>query len=130
MGNATQRREKKRANQLTLLAISQPSSFQNEWKKMLEDWSSEILMRAREYKGDYNHGKTNLPIFDVLKKAERILGYFGEDAKRLVGQYTRERLRHECSEAVAGVMDRRLYWLVNCSSNEQKMRDGGFKPPR
>ena len=130
MGKATQRRERKRAKQLSLLASTQPAIFLKEWKQMMHAWSTEIQLRAREYKGDFRYGKTGLPVFEILKKAERILGYCGQDAVRLVGRYTREQLLHECSQAVAGVMDRRLYWLVNSSSNERKMREGGFKPPR
>ena len=54
----------------------------------------------------------NLGIFDVYRRADRLLIAAGGKVEKLVGNETRELLADQCANAVADVYDRRLYRLV------------------
>ncbi len=130
MGNAVLRRERNLAKDLAKLAFSNPAKFKQEWAKLLQGWSFEVMRRSRALRSDNFSGYPALPIFAVLKKAERILSLCGDEAQRLVGTETRELLNHECCKGFARAVNHRLYWLVNADSNYQLMKAGTHKPPR
>lgn len=128
MSKATQRREEKLAKELRALAVSNPTHLKFTWKKLLEGWSLEAIRRGRLLQQD-NLESYPLPVFDVLRKAERLLALCGPAVERLVGNKTRELLSHDCSKAFALAAEPHLYWLSNAAHNEQLMKLG-YKLPR
>lgn len=126
--NATQRREEKLAKELRALAVSNPTHLKFTWKNLLEGWSLEAIRRGRVLQQDSLESHS-LPVFDVLRKAERLLALCGPEVERLVGNKTRELLTHDCSKAFALAVEPHLYWLSNTADNEKLMRLG-YKPPR
>jgi hypothetical protein len=111
---ATQRRENKIANDLRQLAISNPARFQSEWETMLHYWTLEAIRRGKKLQQDPAPEQTNvpqLPVFDILKKAERLLALCGPEGERLVGTKTRDLLSHDCGKAVALAVDPNMYRL-------------------
>lgn len=130
MGNATQRREKREAARLRELAGQNPERFLMEWQSRIEGWVMEINGRARAAADENVPPGECLPIFDILAKAERLLGLCGERAQQLVGDETRRVVENECCKAVARLTDPRLYRLTNNESNYRLMKAGTHRPPR
>jgi hypothetical protein len=136
MGNATQRREKREAARLRELAGQNPERFLMEWQSRIEGWVMEINGRARAAADENVPLGECLPIFDILAKAERLLGLCGESAPqqlgflKLVRDDTRRALENECCKAVARLTDPRLYRLTNNESNYRLMKAGTHRPPR
>lgn len=129
MSNATQRRERKLAQELRNLATSNPERFKQEWKLMLDRWSTEAVRRGQMQRN--GHSATRLlPVFDVLKKAQRVLTLCGPDAERLVGAMTSELLSHDCSKAFAHGVEPGMYRLGNTASDCELIRIGTHRPPR
>lgn len=126
--NATQRREEKLAKELRALAMSSPTHLKCTWEKLLEGWSLEAIRRGRLLQQD-NLESYPLPVFDILRKAERLLALCGPKVDLLVGAKTRELLSHDCSKAFALAVEPHLYWLGNTADNEKLMKLG-YKPPR
>lgn len=114
MSNATNRREKKLAIELQKLAVSNPARFKLEWETMLCYWTMEAIRRGRLLQKEPASGVSlslKLPVFGVLKKAERLLALCGTEAERLVGSRTRDLLSNDCAKAVALAVDKNLYHL-------------------
>lgn len=114
MSNATYRREKKLAFELQKMAVKDPARFKLEWETMLCYWTMEAIRRGRLLQQEPASGNTNsqnLPVFGVLKKAERLLALCGSEAERLVGVRTRDLLSNDCAKAVALAVDKNLYRL-------------------
>lgn len=126
--NATQRREEKLAKELRALAVSNPTHLKSTWKNLLEGWSLEAIRRGRLLQQD-SQKIHHLPVFDVLRKAERLLTLCGQEVEKLVGSKTRELLTHDCGKAFAIAAEPHLYWLSNAAHNEQLMKLN-YKPPR
>lgn len=108
MGKATDRRERRLANDLKALASRNPAHFVRVWNLYLTGWCREVVARGR----DLNHRQTGSSlrsVFDVTEKAERLLEMIGAEAERLVGAHTRQTLDHECCKAVAIATNRRMY---------------------
>ena len=114
MSKATQRREKKFAQNLRNLAVSNPARFVHEWDTMLRYWTLEAIRRGQLLRHESTSGNTaspQLPVFGVLKKAERLLALCGPEAEQLVGARTRELLNHDCGKAFALAVDPNMYHL-------------------
>ncbi len=114
MSKATQRRESKLAKDLRQLAISNPERFKLEWETMLRYWTLEAIRRGKLLREEHAPEQTEspqLPVFGVLKKAERLLALCGSEAKQLVGARTRELLNHDCGKAFALAADPNMYHL-------------------
>lgn len=129
MNNATQRRERKLAEDLRNIATSNPERFKHEWRLMLDRWSTEAIRRGQMLRQGHAAAR-NLPVFDVLKKAKRVLALCGPDAERLVGAMTRELLSHDCSKAFAQGVEPGMYRLGNTGSGCDLIKNGTHKPPR
>jgi hypothetical protein len=113
--SATQRREEKLAKELLDLAISNPARFKHEWETMLCFWSMEAIRRGRILQKEpvsENSSCPQLPVFDILKKAERLLAMCGSEAEQLVGAKTRELLNHDCGKSFSKAVDQRMYQLT------------------
>jgi len=114
MGKATQRRERRLAQDLQSLFTRNPDHFVRVWDLYLRGWCEEVAARARALK----HGATESmlgSVFGVLEKAERLLRLIGADAEHLVGPRTRQILLHECCKAVAKATDPRIFLFENDS---------------
>lgn len=114
MSKATQRREKKLAQDLRNLAVINPARFVHEWDTMLRYWTLEAIRRGQLLQQEPASGDTaspQLPVFGVLKKAERLLALCGPEAEQLVGARTRELLNHDCGKAFALAVDPNMYHL-------------------
>lgn len=115
MSKATQRREKKHAQELRNLAVSNPARFKQEWETMLYYWALEAIRRGhllQQESTPCNTASPQLPVFGVLKKAERLLALCGPEAEQLVGARTRELLNHDCGKAFALAADPNMYHLT------------------
>lgn len=134
--DATKRRERKLAYELRSLAISNPSLFKSKWESMLRLWTLEAMRRGRILKKGLSNGQrattedVKLLVFDVLKKAERLLAMCGPEAMQLMGARTRELLSNDCAKAIALAVDSNMYQLGNTHHNEVLMKLGTHKPPR
>ena len=114
MSKATQRREKKLAQELRNQAASDPARFMREWETMLHAWAIEAMKRGRMLQREPGSGSTcpdNQPVFGVLKKAERLLALCGHEVEQLVGARTRDLLSNDCAKAVAIAVDQNMYRL-------------------
>ena len=125
MSKATQRRERKLANDLRQLAISNPERFKIEWETMLRYWTLEAIRRGKMLQQEPTPEQTEsqqLPVFGVLKKAERLLALCGPEAENLVGPRTRELLNHDCGKSFALAVDPNMYHL-SVKLHKPKSRD-------
>jgi hypothetical protein len=129
MSNATQRRERKLAQDLRELATNNPERFKHEWRLMLDRWSLEAIRRGQLQRNGHEAAR-HLPVFDILAKAKRVIAMCGEDAERLVGATTRELLSHDCSKAFALGVEPGMYKLGNTGSGCDLIKNGTHKPPR
>lgn len=96
--SAIQRREEKLAKELRALVVSNPTHLKSTWGKLLEGWSLEAIRRGKLLQQG-NPASKQLPVFNVLKKAERLLAMCGPEVGRLVGAKTHEILSYDCSKA-------------------------------
>lgn len=125
--SAAERRESRFAQKMRSLAASNPEHFKVEWRRMLEQWSMEAIRRGqllRQGHADARH----LPVFDVLKKAQRVLALCGSEADCLVGPMTRELLSHDCSMAFAHGVEPGMYRLGNTANNCDLAKMNTYKP--
>ncbi len=127
MSKATQRREKKLAQELRNLAVSNPARFTQEWETMLRYWTLEAIRRGqslRQEPASSDKASPQLPVFGVLKKAERLLALCGSEAEQLVGARTCELLSNDCAKAFALAVDPNMYHLsVKLLKPKQKQRN-------
>ncbi len=130
MGKATQRREKREAGRLQVLAEQNQERFLKEWRSRIDGWAMEIKARTRAEGDETVLPSERQPIFGVLEKAERLLDQCGDQARNLVGADTRRILQNECCKAVASLTDRRLYRLSNNESNYVLMKSGNHRSQR
>jgi len=130
MSKATQRRERRLAQHLRHLAVSNPLQFKQEWRNLLDRWSLEAFHRGRRLRDELVSEGTQLPVFGVLRKAKRLLALCGEEAERLVGPATREFLEQDCGKAFSVAVAPHMYWLVNTARNAELMHAGTHRPPR
>lgn len=108
MSKATQRRERRLANDLQALSTRNPAQFVRVWNLYLKGWCEEVVARGRGLNRGQEGSSLN-SVFPVMEKAERLLQMVGAEAERLVGARTRQTLNHECCKAVAMVTDPRIY---------------------
>ena len=134
--DATLRRERKLAKELAPLAISNPSLFKSKWERMLCLWTLEAARRGCLLHGGRRDDRkassenTELLVFDVLKKAERLLDLCGPEAVLLVGARTRELLSNDCAKAIALAVDTNMYQMGNTANNCRLAGMGTYKKPR
>lgn len=108
MSKATQRRERRLANDLQALSTGNPAHFVRVWNLYLKGWCEEVVARGRCLnRGE--EGSSLSSVYAVMEKAERLLQMIGAKAERLVGARTRQTLNHECCKAVAMATDPRMY---------------------
>ncbi|MGD9588752.1 MAG: hypothetical protein AB7Q37_03270 [Pyrinomonadaceae bacterium] len=109
MKKTNERRLQKAAKRYKSLAEKDPIGFRNHWNRMLvQPYLEEIRHRAKPQRRT-----AKLPeIFEVYRRADRLLVTAGEAVEALVGSETRNLLAAECAKAVGAVYDRRLYRLV------------------
>ena len=111
MGRATQRRERRLAQDLKALAERNPSHFNRIWNLYVVGWCEEIAARTRSLNSKHRKDTRGIAVlFDVSKKAERLLAMMGPTAERQVGTHTREILNHECCKAVEALTGTHLYY--------------------
>ena len=108
MGKATQRRERRFANELQRLSACNPQRFTEIWQHNLTGWCAEVEARGRGLRRG-NPKASFQSLYAIPKKAERLLKAIGSEAECLVGTQTREVLEHECAKAVAKATDIRIY---------------------
>ena len=108
MGKATQRRERRLANELQALFTRNPQRFADIWHHYLNGWCAEVEARARGVRCGRPKASFQA-VYAIPEKAERLLEAIGPEAERLVGAQTRELLEHECAKAVAKATDIRIY---------------------
>lgn len=128
MKTTGERRLSKTARRYAVLAQKDKKRCRDQWRKfILQPYLDEIQKRADRLRLEgrrKNQRRTpaqiellakscgNLGIFDVYRRADRLLIAAGDTVERLVGDETRKLLVDECAKAVAGVYDKRLYQLV------------------
>jgi hypothetical protein len=108
MGKATHRRERRLADELRALFLSNPQRFHRVWRAHLNGWCAEIVACAR----DVQHGRAQATLADayaLLEKGERVLKAMGPEVEGQIGEEARAVLNHECAKAVAGATDVWLY---------------------
>lgn len=129
MSTATHRRERKLAHELRNIATSNPERFKYEWRLLLDRWSAEAVRRGHLLRAGHEDAR-HLPVFDMLKKALRVLALCGEEAELLVGVTTRELLSHDCANAFARGVEPGMYRLGNTANGCDLVRAGTHRPPR
>ena len=94
LGKATERRIKRRQEELLRIKVNNPGRYERELNKRLESWSGEIRFRARE-------GKIAAAgVFDIARRV------------KLLGSEAENTLEHEACRALSGLSDGPLYNLI------------------
>ncbi len=109
MGKSSNRRLKNIAKDLALLASKSESEFLRKWDNLVSMWLSEVERRGTLLR----KGKPSEPVFGILEKAIQLLSLCGPEVEAIVGQQTREVIKHHSSKVVARELDSRLYQMIN-----------------
>ena len=113
MGKASRRRQLKRAESLSELALTNPARFSEEWLKRVESWSRQAKHNMRVLKDD--EGNTTPLNSELIRHADDQLAACGQKAYELEAEFTKECLSNECSVAFASCVDARSYRVTNTS---------------
>jgi hypothetical protein len=111
MGKASRRRQMRRAEFLSDLAVNDPARFSEEWLKRVQSWSLEATHNIRVLR-DADNKPTPLNS-ELVRYAEEQLIACGPQAYHLEANFTKECLLNECSLAFANSVDSRSYRLTN-----------------
>ena len=120
MGKASRRKQMKRAQFFSELALSDPGRFSEEWTKRVESWAREAKHNIRVLR-DKKGNKTPLNS-DLVGYAEDQLAACGPKAYALEAKFTTECLMNECSLAFAGTVDRRIYHLTETGDTCDRLK--------
>jgi hypothetical protein len=110
MGKASHRRQMKRAEFLSELALTDPARFSEEWLKRVESWSRQAKHNIRVLKD--GEGNTTPLNSELIRHADDQLAACGQKAYELEASFTRECLANECSVAFATSVDGRSYRIT------------------
>lgn len=110
MGKAAMRRKAYQKRNLVALSHGDPELFVAQWDMRLESWLTDVRIWAAEWR-DGKEGKRR--VFEILENALGILNACEPVVASRVLKRTYDEISHECSAAVARVVDGRLYHLSN-----------------
>ena len=105
--SASQRRFMKLVDEWADLRSNYPQRFQLVWRTYFRGWVQEVHRRAAAQRQDA--ADEPIPaIFGILEKARNLARGIGADAELAVAE-SLIHLEHVCSQAVASVMNPKLY---------------------
>ncbi len=105
--SASERRFKKRVEDLGDLFANEPESFRRVWQALFKNWVEAV--RFREHAQRRASSPDPIPaIFGILNKARELAIAVGASGDPLVAEALRH-LEHLCAQAVSRVTDPRLY---------------------
>lgn len=110
MGRTADRKNRKRAQYLAVLALVDHERFRREWQKRVQSWHADIWKRAGKLRDGY--GDPIPPAFGVIDVARRSLEQCQDAAAILEGWGSIEALTDEATKALAVQIDPRLHHLV------------------
>lgn len=109
MGKAGQRRLGKKARFLSTLLVGRPERFRREWEALMDEWVAEAWKRARAMQDGEDEERLRERVFGVLDYVTELLRRCDPAVDAQVGEASRSVLAHECTKAVAWVVEPRLY---------------------
>ena len=119
MGKASMRRKAYQKRILVELSHKSPALFEEQWEMRLESWLTDVRILAAQWR----EGKeAKRRVFEILDNALEILNACEPTVAFRVMKRTYDEISHECSAAVAGVVDGRLYRLSNTNNMMQHGR--------
>ncbi|MHB8502250.1 MAG: hypothetical protein ACYDHE_15075 [Candidatus Acidiferrales bacterium] len=120
MGKASRRRQMKRAEFLSELALTDPARFSDEWLRRVESWAREAKQNISDLR-DAN-GNTRPLNSELLRYADEQLAACGQKAYELEAEFTKECLSNEFLVAFASSVDGRSYRITNTRENCEHAR--------
>jgi hypothetical protein len=110
MGKAAIRRKSYQKRTLVELSHRNPALFESQWDMRLESWLVEVRRLAAQWRAGQ---ESKHRVFEILENALEILNACEPVVASRVLKRSYDELSHECSSAVASVVDGRLYRLSN-----------------
>mgnify|MGYP001404285976 CR=1 FL=1 len=114
MGKSAMRRKAYQKRTLVALSHDDPALFEAQWDMRLESWLADVRRLAAEWRDGKEEKQRVFEVLDnALKHALDILNGCEPRVTAKVLRRTYDEISHECSAAVARVVDGRLYHLSN-----------------
>jgi hypothetical protein len=122
MGRASRRRKNRQKRYTIALSYRDPGHLEEQWETLLDVWLSEIRKLAAQWR---NGEDTKKSVFEILDEAMSTIHACESSVAKRLAHYTYNVLAHECSMAVAWVVDGRLCRLSNMYTFPELKRKTG-----